>query len=344
MVPPSPSSPPLILVARRMAQATSSTKAVGRRSLRTFGTTAAAGVPHSCAYYFLNNSSNHPTQPPHIHCSPRQFQPQHPQQPQPPQSPESLVPTGCSTTQWPYKIVVSVSPPQGASTLLARATHDDLVGSRWRIVAAVGRAREFSTAVASSSSSSSTMTNHPDDNEDDNHNIINNNNENNNHNNNNNNNSKASPMKSATTATTTTSTKTTKNSSRRKSVVDQKLHQKDPITLTDRAAERIQELLSNAQPRAVGIRLGVRRRGCNGLSYTLNYVQPSEDGAAVVPPLSNYIHMTSPQGIAIWIEPMALFSIVGTEMDWKETELVSEFTFHNPNSKGQCGCGESFNV
>ena len=109
---------------------------------------------------------------------------------------------------------------------------------------------------------------------------------------------------------------------------------KDPISLTDRAAERIKELISN-QPSALGIRLGVRRRGCNGLSYTLNYAQevPDQD-----------IAMTSPQGVRIWIEPVALFNIVGTQMDWEETELTSEFTFHNPNSKGQCGCGESFNV
>jgi iron-sulfur cluster assembly protein len=49
-------------------------------------------------------------------------------------------------------------------------------------------------------------------------------------------------------------------------------------------------------------------------------------------------------GVKVFIEPMALFSIVGTTMDWEETELASEFTFSNPNSKGECGCGESFNV
>jgi iron-sulfur cluster assembly accessory protein len=49
-------------------------------------------------------------------------------------------------------------------------------------------------------------------------------------------------------------------------------------------------------------------------------------------------------GVKVFIEPMALFNIVGTTMDWEESELASEFTFHNPNSKGECGCGESFNV
>jgi iron-sulfur cluster assembly accessory protein len=114
------------------------------------------------------------------------------------------------------------------------------------------------------------------------------------------------------------------------------LETKDPLLITPAAAVRIQELLSqdNAPDAPIGIRLGVKRRGCNGLSYTLNYATeiPAKD-----------IAMES-HGVKVFIEPMALFSIVGTTMDWEETELASEFTFSNPNSKGECGCGESFNV
>ena len=49
-------------------------------------------------------------------------------------------------------------------------------------------------------------------------------------------------------------------------------------------------------------------------------------------------------GVRVFIEPFALFNVVGTTMDYVDTELSSEFTFTNPNSKGECGCGESFTV
>ena len=109
----------------------------------------------------------------------------------------------------------------------------------------------------------------------------------------------------------------------------------DAIIVTKNAANRISELMSGADGDPIGIRLGVKRRGCNGLSYTLNYAydeNPKEEQVIVSPE------------IKIMIEPMALFSVVGTTMDYVETELSSEFTFENPNSKGECGCGESFTV
>ncbi len=112
---------------------------------------------------------------------------------------------------------------------------------------------------------------------------------------------------------------------------------KDPIIVTERAANRIKEILASPNGNgAIGIKLGVKRRGCNGLSYTLNYafendIKPSEEQFIT-------------HGVTVIIEPMALFNVVGTVMDWEETDMSSEFTFENPNSKGECGCGESFNV
>lgn len=119
---------------------------------------------------------------------------------------------------------------------------------------------------------------------------------------------------------------------KRRTLIDDK----NPIVLTDRSAVRIKELLATSVG-SVGLRLGVKRRGCNGLSYTLNYATADTVKAG------KDIAMES-HGIKVFIEPMALFSVVGTVMDWEEGEMASEFTFNNPNSKGACGCGESFNV
>ncbi|CAM9877464.1 unnamed protein product [Chrysoparadoxa australica] len=106
-----------------------------------------------------------------------------------------------------------------------------------------------------------------------------------------------------------------------------------PIVLTERAADRL-KLLLGKKPSMLGVRLGVKRRGCNGYSYTLNYVSepPAKDEEV-------YAH-----GVRLFVDPMATFYVVGTVMDWEETELSAEFTFSNPNAKGECGCGESFNV
>ena len=49
-------------------------------------------------------------------------------------------------------------------------------------------------------------------------------------------------------------------------------------------------------------------------------------------------------GLTIVVKSKAIFFVAGTEMDWKEDSLSSEFTFKNPNEKGRCGCGESFNI
>lgn len=123
------------------------------------------------------------------------------------------------------------------------------------------------------------------------------------------------------------------SSSESKSHVTRK--RKDPIIVTPAAATRIKELLSSPNGEgSIGIRLGVKRRGCNGLSYTLNYAFQKEPNEEVM----------ESHGVTIFIEPMALFNVVGTVMDWEETDMSSEFTFQNPNSKGECGCGESFNV
>lgn len=89
------------------------------------------------------------------------------------------------------------------------------------------------------------------------------------------------------------------------------------------------------------------------MSYTLKYAdeKPKGDEEVVVQAVASASAAGAPTGalaaaadVKLFVDPMATLYIAGTVMDWEETELSSEFTFTNPNAKGECGCGESFNV
>jgi len=107
-----------------------------------------------------------------------------------------------------------------------------------------------------------------------------------------------------------------------------------PITVTPSAVRRVRQLLEKRGKPSVGVRVGVRTRGCSGLSYTLEYADAINPGDEVV----------KVEDVTILIDPKASMFIFGTEMDFVEETLQSGFVFRNPNEKGRCGCGESFHV
>ena len=105
------------------------------------------------------------------------------------------------------------------------------------------------------------------------------------------------------------------------------------ITLTPSALNRLEELMKK-NPQMAGLRVGVKQRGCSGLSYTLEYAKEK----------LKFDEVVEQNGVKLFIDPKAQLTLLGTEMDYVTNELNSEFVFHNPNIKGTCGCGESFQV
>ena len=103
------------------------------------------------------------------------------------------------------------------------------------------------------------------------------------------------------------------------------------MTLTDAAAERVREIMANAQTPMAGLRVGVKNGGCAGMSYTMEWAES-------VAPLDEVIE---DKGVTVLIDPKAVLFLLGTQMDFEASKLSSGFVFKNPNQTSACGCGES---
>ncbi|KAL2109744.1 hypothetical protein VUR80DRAFT_2072 [Thermomyces stellatus] len=107
---------------------------------------------------------------------------------------------------------------------------------------------------------------------------------------------------------------------------------KAAMTLSPEAVRELRKLLDSPDPKL--IKVGVKQKGCSGLTYDLSYVdQPGKLDEVV-----------EQDGVKIVIDNRALMSVIGSEMHWEEDLLSRRFVFRNPNIKQACGCGESFMV
>ena len=104
---------------------------------------------------------------------------------------------------------------------------------------------------------------------------------------------------------------------------------KQAVTLTPSAAQQIARLMSRQQSQ--GLRIGVKKGGCAGMEYTMEYVSE-------VNPLDEVVEQ---DGARVLIAPMAQMFLFGTEIDFQVSALESSFKFNNPNVAEACGCGES---
>jgi len=105
------------------------------------------------------------------------------------------------------------------------------------------------------------------------------------------------------------------------------------ISLTESAAERVRNYLAS-RGKGIGLRVGVKKTGCSGFAYVVNYADEVSAGDIVF----------EQQGVKVVVDAESLPLIDGTEVDFIKQGLNEAFQFRNPNVTGQCGCGESFSI
>lgn len=105
------------------------------------------------------------------------------------------------------------------------------------------------------------------------------------------------------------------------------------ISLTQAAAERVRTFL-NRRGQGLGLRLAVKKTGCSGFAYVINYADD----------IGNNDVVFEDQGVKVIVDRDSLSYIDGTQVDFVKQGLNEAFRFRNPNVKGECGCGESFTV
>jgi iron-sulfur cluster assembly protein len=106
------------------------------------------------------------------------------------------------------------------------------------------------------------------------------------------------------------------------------------VTLTERAAARVKEIMGKADRPLIGLKVGVKNGGCAGQEYVFDYAEAAA-------PLDEVVE---DKGVTILIEPSAVLYLLGSEIDYETSRLSSKFVFRNPNETDACGCGESVTI
>lgn len=102
------------------------------------------------------------------------------------------------------------------------------------------------------------------------------------------------------------------------------------MTVTDAAAEQIRAVMSS-KPDAVALKIGLKKGGCAGMEYTLDWAEE----------VGKYDEVVETNDVKLLIDPMAVMYMFGTVMDWQVDKFSAQFVFNNPNQTSACGCGES---
>lgn len=105
------------------------------------------------------------------------------------------------------------------------------------------------------------------------------------------------------------------------------------VSLTEAAANRVKQFLAD-RGAGVGLRVGVTRTGCSGMAYLVDLADEITPGDRVY----------ESNGVKVLVDPRSLPYIEGMEIDFVRDGLNESFQYRNPNVKGLCGCGESFNI
>jgi iron-sulfur cluster assembly protein len=103
------------------------------------------------------------------------------------------------------------------------------------------------------------------------------------------------------------------------------------MRVSDAAAERLREIMSQSDHPVAGLRVGVEKGGCAGMSYTMEYAEAANPHDEVI----------EEKGVRVFIDPKAVLYLLGTEMDYHVDKFTAGFVFNNPNQTASCGCGQS---